>query len=285
MMQIVNYAQTYFDRAFLLVYVSLATLGIYNAAVTAFGVLQGVSGGMANVLFAAYSSLQENGEDRSRMQVAVKLGTRYATLTVTPLAFALLAAAKPALTLLAGDSYAGGSLSLSIFSGAFALTVFATALGPIFLALEETNIAAMITGVTVVLGVALAYMLLPEWGIIGAAAARALAMILGTVLLILILSRKITLELDLRLVAKTLIAGTTMAAVVVAVQLVEYSKFMLPLYALVGTVVYLIMLRLLKTVDASDLNLLRRFLGKRLLLLSSILSWVLLGTEGPRSAN
>ena len=67
-----------------------------------------------------------------------------------------------------------------------------------------------------------------------------------------------------------------MAAGVMAVQMVGYSKFLLPLYATIGVMIYIIMFRLLKVVDSDDLRLLRRFLGKRLWPVSDILSFILL---------
>jgi hypothetical protein len=78
------------------------------------------------------------------------------------------------------------------------------------------------------------------------------------------------------MVAKTIVAGATMAAVVMVVQMVVYSKFLLPLYASIGVVIYLVMFRLLKLVEGDDLRLLRRFLGKRLWPVSDILSFILL---------
>jgi hypothetical protein len=55
-----------------------------------------------------------------------------------------------------------------------------------------------------------------------------------------------------------------------------YSKFLLPVYVLIGAVVYLILLRLLRAVDPADVSLLRGFLGPRLSLVSDMLSWVIL---------
>lgn len=272
---IVGFAQTWFDRALLVVFVPLATLGIYNAALTAFGVLGSVSGSMTNMLFPAYSSIQEKAGVWSSMRDAIRLATRYACFTLTPLAFGLLATAKPAITLFVGEAYVGGYSPLVIFCGGFAVTVFSTALGPVFLALEETKTAAVITGVTVVISLAVAYIFLPLWGIEGASAARALSTILAAIVTVLVLQRKIALSLDFEVIAKTFVAGTTMAAVLWVVQFVSYSKFMLPAYVLIGAIVYLVMLRLLKAVDTADLNLLQRFLGTRLLLVSKILNWIL----------
>jgi len=269
---ITSFAQTWFDRALLVLFVPLATLGIYNAALTAFGALGSVSVSMSNMLLPAFSSIQQ----RTSLREGVRLATRYASLTLTPLAFCLLATAKPAITVFVGHSYVEGSMPLMIFSGALGVTAFATALAPLFLALEETKLSAAITGVTVLISLGVAYLLLPEFGIIGAATARALATILGAVLMVVLLGRKITLQLDRPMIIKTLIASGTMACAILAVQLVHYAAIMLPLYVLVGMMVYFLMLRLLKAVNESDIELIRKFLGARLTMVSRILGWLLL---------
>ena len=273
---IAGYAQTWFDRALLVAFVPLATLGIYNAALTAFGVLAGVASAMTSMLFSAYSSIKGETQFRSSIRDAVRLATRYSSFTLIPLALGLLAVAKPALTLLVGEAYASGSLPLIIFSGAFAVTAFTAALSPVLLVLEETKIAAAITAVSVAMSLVVAFVLLPEWGMVGASVARAFAIILVAVLTILVVSRKMTLQVDILAVAKNLVASTIMAILLVAFQLMIYSKFLLPVYVLIGAIVYLIMLRLLRAVNPSDLSLLRGFLGPRLSLVSNVLSWIIL---------
>jgi O-antigen/teichoic acid export membrane protein len=273
--QIAGFAQTWFDRALLAALVPLSILGIYNVALTAFGALTGISSAIANMLFPAYSSIQEKKETHI-MSNAIGLAIRYTNLMLVPLAFGLLATAKIALTVLVGESYVGGYLPLSILCAAFALSAFATALGPVLLSREETTLFALITGITVLMGLAVAYVLLPAWGIVGASAARASAMILAAVLTVLILKKTVSIQFDFRAIAKQLFAGAVMAVLVVAVQLLEYSRLLLPLYFAVGAAVYLVMLRLLKAVDVADLNLLQRFLGARLSFLSIILSQILL---------
>jgi O-antigen/teichoic acid export membrane protein len=273
---VAGYAQTWFDRALLVAFVPLATLGVYNAAVTAYGVLVGVAGAMASMLYSAYSSIKGETESKGRMRDAVRLATRYSSFTLIPLAFGLLAVAKPALTLLVGESYAAGSLPLIIFSAAFAVTAFTAVLSPVLLVLEETKIVAAITAVSVAMSLVVAYVLLPEWGMVGASVARAFAIILVAALTILIVSRKMTLQIDVLAVAKNLFASTVMAVVLVAFQLMIYNKFLLPVYVLIGAVMYLILLRLLRAVDPTDLSLLRGFLGPRLSPVSEMLSRVLL---------
>jgi PST family polysaccharide transporter len=270
---IVTYAQTWFDRALLALFVPLAVLGVYNATLVAFGALAGVTTALTNMLFAALSSI---AGDRLNIRNAVRLATRYACLTLTPLAFALMATSKAALTLFVGSQYVGGYLPLMLICGAFGAVAFATALGPLYLALEETKLSAAITGSSVLISLGAAYFLLPELGIVGAAIARVLAILLGAIFSVLILRRKMTLDLDFPIITKTIFAGGVMAAVVLGIQFLWYSKFLLPVYLLVGVVVYLVMLRLLKTVEVTDLDLLRRFFGAKFAFISKILRWILL---------
>ncbi len=272
--QIVAFGQTWVDRVLLVIFVSLSTLGIYNAAVTAFGVLTAVGNSMVNMLFPAYSSIREGNE--LNMRNSVRLGTRYASLTLIPLAFVLLATAKPAITLLVGPSYVRGWLPLSILCFGFALTAFTTGVVPVFLALEETSVAALVNTANVVVSATVAYALLPVLGIVGVSIGRAMALVVGASLVVFFARRKITLTIDFYALTKTFVAGGVMAAILCAVQLVHYSRFLLPLYWVTGLVVYLVMLRLLKAVDVDDLNLLRGFFGKRLGFITNILAWILL---------
>jgi len=268
------YAQSWFDRVLLVVFVPLSVLGVYNATLTAFGVLQNISIAMSSMLFPAYSSLQSK-EDGSNMGEAARLAIRYSTLLLIPLALGLLAASKPALTLFVGESYSNGTVPLMILSGVFAITVIgSTALPPVLLALGKTRLTATIMVVSVIISLAAAYVLLPTWGIVAASAARGLAMVISAVLTIYIVGKMIPLNLESRSILRTLFAGIVMAVVVYAVELVRYGKLLLPVYVAVGGVVYLVMLRVLRAVDIEDVELLRGLLGERFAPLCELFSWI-----------
>jgi O-antigen/teichoic acid export membrane protein len=95
------------------------------------------------------------------------------------------------------------------------------------LALGETPAASAITFASVVTSLVLAFLLLPFWGVVGAAVARGFAMVLTTALTLIFLGRKIRLELDLEAIWKSLIAGGVMAVVVLGVQMFMYNRFLL----------------------------------------------------------
>ena len=276
LMQIVTYAQTWFDRVLLVLFAPLAMIGIYNASATAYGVVSNVSTTMNRMILPAFSSVQTRADNLKSLRAAIRLATRYACLIVIPTDMLLLATARPALALIAGPSYTGAGPPLIILCAADAITAFGTVLGSVFLALEETGIVPVIFGVSAGVGVVSGYLMVPKWGIVGAAIARAASIILIAILQVAVLKRKMNLQLDNRNIAKTFIAGAIMAALVEGVQMINYSKFMFPFYVLIGVVIYLVMLRLLRAVDADDLDLLSRFLGKRFSMISRILSWIIL---------
>ena len=213
------------------------------------------------------------------MREAIRLATRYACFTIIPLDLLLLATAKPSMTLLVGNAYISGAAPLAIFCAADAITVFATAVGPSLLALDETVAVGVTTSIAVAIGMVIEYALLPHWGILAASAGRAMIIIVIAVLQTRILRKKTPLQLDLGTVTKILVAGGVMAVLVAVVQLVYYSKFLLPLYGLVGLVTYLVMLRLLRAVDRADVDLIRSVLGGRLGVVTHLLCWVLLPAE------
>jgi O-antigen/teichoic acid export membrane protein len=269
-----TFASAWFDRALLLIFVPLATLGVYNATVTAFSVLVGIPGAMTAALFPAYSAMQSHPQ-RQALSQAVLRASRYVSLVGVPVALGLLATAKPALTLFVGQAYVEGTEPLMLLSGTFALALVGTVLTPMLLALGETGIASTITTASVGISVVTAYILLPFLGMNGAAVARGVGMIAATAITVLILRRRLSLQLDTEAISKSLVAGIVMAAAVFFAQLLLYNKFLLPLYAILGGIVYVGMLRLLRVVRGEDLELISGYFGKRFAPAANILRRIL----------
>jgi O-antigen/teichoic acid export membrane protein len=271
---VVNFVYGWFDRAMLIAFVPLAALGVYNAAVTAFTVLSSISGSVNNALLPAYSNIHGRGGVESCRR-ATWLASRYASLVIVPLSFGLLATAKIALTTFVGQAYVGGTNALAILSFFFALTAFGSVLGAMLVALSETRMVMWITVASVLMAVGSAYVLLPFFGITGASIARGLVMVASLALTIIALKKKNAVSIDLTTLWKTLVAGGVMAAVLVLVQLVFYSSFLLPAYMVLGGIIYLTILRLLKAVQPHDIDLIHRYLGTRLGFVSKLLAAIL----------
>ncbi len=259
----VGFAYSWFDRALLLALVPLATLGVYNAAIIAFNVLIGTAGAIATALFSAYSAMQSIHQ-RHSLSNAIYVASRHVSFIAVPLAFGLLATAKPALTVFVGPAYEEGTGPLMVLAGIYGITLFGTVLSPMLLAVGRTRWMSTITIVSLIVSLIVAYLLLPALGMLGAAIARALAMVLETVLTIVVLRRTMSFRIDVKSVSKSLVAGLVMAVVIISTQSLAYDKILLPLYVLIGAIVYAFMLRLLKAMGQEDLELIRGYLGKEL---------------------
>ncbi len=271
----VTFASAWFDRALLLVFVPLATLGVYNATITAFNVLAGITAAIASTLLPTYSAMHSSVE-RESLDRALRMASRYVALVTVPLALGLLAAAKPALTLFVGQAYLEGAEPLMLLSGVFAFTLVGTVLTPMLLARGETGTASVITSASVGISLVTAYALLPLLGMSGAAIARGVGMVAVTAATVLVLKRRLKLRIDNEAVWKSLVAGTVMAGAVLLAQMLLYSKFLLPLYMIIGGAVYVAMLRVLKVAREEDIAIVRRYLGPRLAFAANLIGRILM---------
>jgi len=270
----VNFAYNWYDRALLVPYTSLAELGIYNATMTAFGVLSAIPGGLTRTLYPAYAEIQ-SVKGRAGLEIAIRVASRYVSFIAVPLALGLFATAKPALALFVGERYEYGSTALQILTIVFAFTLLGNSFGNILLLLGETATASGVSIATVTASLVTALLLLPSFDINGAAASRGVGMLVGFALTLTLARRKIRLSIDVEAFWKSLAASTGMVVIVWLAQYVSYSKFLLPIYALLGGFTYLAGLRLLKAIHPADIQLAQQFVGKRYRSAINLLSRIL----------
>jgi len=260
----VSFGFNWFDRALLVAYVSLAEVGVYNVAATAFAVMYAIPGAISTALFPQYSELQGRDGMRS-LERAVRTASRYVCYIVVPLAVGLAATARPAISLFAGRAYEMGATPLAILSLFGAATCVGASLSDIFSITGRTKISALLTLIGVSISIFLGFLLLPSTGVFGAAILRGVALVLGLGLTLAVLGkmRLFAVVFDLEALWKSLVASLIMAIAVLGLELITYSKYLLPLYVITGGVVYLVMLRFLRAVRAHDIHLIKAFVGKR----------------------
>lgn len=259
---IVNFAYGWFDRILLLAFLPLSILGIYDVALRAFAVLNSITIAMSTVLLAKYSELYGKMGIEA-VEQAIPAASRYICLIAMPLAFGLAAVANPALTLFAGASYSIGSSPLTILSIFFGLACIGASFSTILMILEETLLVSLLSIIAVVAGTILTIVLLPSFGIVGASLARGVSLVLHMLLLVWILKRKVKLAIDREALWKSLLASIIMVQALVVVQFLYYDVSFLPIYLLVGSVVYLGMLGILKAAKEEDIKLLKSLVGRR----------------------
>jgi len=259
---IAGFVYTSFDQLTLIPLVPLSALGVYGATVTAFSAYNGLLQVFNTVLLPVFSGVH-GVKGPERLEDSIRTASRYVSIVAMPLAFALIATARPALTLLVGGAYQGGVIPLAVLVLGSIATIVAMSLYPVLIVLNETTLAALAGVLPIPLSVAVEFISIPVLGILGASIARALSMLLSLVATWYFVRRKITIKLDSQAILKSLVAGVGMALATEALQLFYYSRFLLPVYLTVGFLAYLLGMRALKAMTMADIDLFRRILGPR----------------------
>jgi O-antigen/teichoic acid export membrane protein len=264
--QVANYAWAWFDRALLLPFVTLAQLGAYNVAVVAYGILNGVPSSMASTLFPYYSHFYKGGtaaSGKQDLENALKTASRYVSLLTIPLSLGLAATAVPAATLLAGTNYFDAAYPLAMLAVFLAVSCWLGAISQIFVVLERPTASALVTIGSVLLSVLIGLVAIPHFGILGASLARGFSLLFSLALSIFILRIVFKPKFDTAAFRQAWVAGICMVAVVLALEWIIYSKYLLVLYVVVGGIVYIVLLRAQKAISIDDMELLSGFLSPR----------------------
>jgi len=262
-----SYAWTWFDRVLLVSLVSLAQLGAYNVAVTAFAMLNSMPSSISGTLFPHYSHFYPESSETSNtfdLENGVKVASRYVSFFTIPLSIGLAVTSLPAVTLLAGNSYAESAVPLTILSVSLAAVCLQQSLSDIFTVLGKTVTSAIVTVASVSVSVLIGIAVVPEFGILGASIARGISLITSLVLSILTLRKFLKLQFDVEAYVFAWVASLLMAGAVLVVELFMYSEYLLPVYVAIGGFVFIFALRLLHVINREDIGLVEDLLGPRL---------------------
>jgi len=273
-----TYAWGWFDRALLLSLVPLAQLGSYNVAVTAYTLLNSLPSAISGTLFPFYSRFYPHeyaAPKTSGLENAVRTASRYVSLFTIPLSVGMAATALPAVTLLAGGIYADAAVPLAVLSMFLAIACQVRALSQIFIVLGKPVTSALVTIASTIIPVMLGPVMILNMGTVGASLTRGLSLLIALLASILILRRLIRLEFDMKAYVHAWVASGVMAVVVVLAQLIYYNKYLLPVYVMIGGLIFILGLRMLRTINRDDAELVSEFLPRRFRFVSIIMERVL----------
>lgn len=140
----------------------------------------------------------------------------------------------------------------------------ANALSQIFVVLNKTGTSAGITIGSVAVSLAVGAALVPHLEIPGVFVARGASLVISLALSAALLGKLLRLRFDMEAYRSAWMASLLMAAAVLAFEASFYSKYLLPVYVVVGGGVFFLTLRPLRAVDREDIQLASDFLGPRL---------------------
>lgn len=255
----VLFAYNWFDRAMLLAYVGLGEVAVYNVAFQAFTVLSAIPVAL-NATLLPYYSQQYGRDEQDTIVVGVRVATRYLSFFYTPLAIGLAATANPTITLFAGTLYSRGDVALAILSFFGALTSISATIGVLLLVYNMTPAVLVISICMVCFGIVASPVVLPSLGIVGMVIIKGVAMVFSFVFAFIVIKRRVAIEFDKEAIWKSWSASAIMFVAVWLMEWAFFSRYLLPLYIVTGGIVYMAALRILKAVDKSDIQLLRKLI-------------------------
>jgi len=266
---IIGYFVNWADQLFILPVLGFESLGVYSVAIRAYIVPGLIASSIVAALFPKLSEMYTHG-GKEALQDAFRTSSRYSVLIGFPMIIGLAVLAHPLIILFAGTRYVEAALPLTIVCLSALPASLGVAINPIFMTLERTMTASLISLASIFTETAVCYITLIQLnlGVIGAAWSRVIAAIIGFILGIYVLIKLIRVSFDIEALWKGLVASIIMAVTVVLYRGLEKFTpklyYLIPIYVVVGTVVYVFSLVLLRAVKRRDIELIRDYLPRGL---------------------
>jgi PST family polysaccharide transporter len=257
----ISFLYTWYDKAIVLASMSLSDLGIYNTAYMPFTVLVTIATALGSAMLPYYGKAYGKN-DYDAISLGIKRVSKYTCLAIFPLTLGLMATSKPTLTIFAGLRYEAGWTILSVFSLFGLVYGIMPALSNILLVYGKTRTILLLSFVPVVSSLVLVPLV---WisGLVGFAIMRGTSLALSFLLTAYFVNNAVPVRIDKGAVTRTLAASALMAIIVVMLQQILYNAHLLLFYVLVGTAVYIAIIRILKVLDKEDFQFLEQIIGKR----------------------
>lgn len=259
---IVAFLYAWYDKAIVLASLPLSDLGIYNTTYTAFSILIAVATALGSSLIPFYG-MAHGKNDHQAISYGIKRATKYTMLIIFPLTLGLLAAAKPTLTIFAGQQYESGWLILAILA-LFGLTYgILPAISNILLIYGKRKTILLLSLIPVISSL-LFIPLVWTIGLTGLAIMRGASLVFTLLLTIYFVGKLVKIQISKNILAKTLTASSAMAAVIILAQQLFVGTYFLALGILLGAAIYIASIRFLKILDHEDFKLLEQVVGTKL---------------------
>jgi len=240
-------------------------LGAYYAAIA-------ISGGLGVILFtplntAFFPETSTMADDPNQLTKGLRLAFRYTALALIPVSFALVGLSKQMIRLFSGGVafYLVANPSLQMMSGLFVFVAMQGILTSLLLSTGKTKQVMLIGIVTVLLDFGLSVLLVPSFGLLGAATSRTLVDVAGFLMAVYLTRNYLKGVTDIQFQVKVFIASAVMLGV-----LFSMSKFIsnravtLVPYGLIGAAVLLLCVRGLRLLTEEDKQYLEHFMPRSL---------------------
>lgn len=234
-----GYFYSWMDVAIIGLFLTQAHVGAYEIAWRVSAVVLLFSNSIATAIFPQVSEWNTTGS-KKRIENMISRTLVPSFALVIPAFLGTSVISKKLLGILFGSEYSVAWLVLIILMGEKVLQSVHVILGRSLQAIDQPDLAARATIVSVVLNLILNVLFIWKFGIVGAAIATTISFTVNTYLHALYLSRFVSIRFPYRQIGWCIVASLGMTGMVLAIQswIVINSSFRLILVISVATVIY-----------------------------------------------
>ena len=244
----------YLDSLLLTYYRTLEEVGVYNMVIASALLLLFLSRSLSTVIFPITSELITL-KKHHELEKGISLILKYIILILVPIGSLLFILAKPFLGFLFGPAYVIGSSSLQILVIGMLFIAIGTITNSVISALGKPKIVTMIILFSSTVNLVLNILLIPTYGIVGAALTTSLSYFLVMILSLFMLRKNISFSIPWKDWINTLLGGFLLVVVFsFSHSQFENNSINLILSSIISVVLYLFWILIVKVVSVNELK-------------------------------
>ncbi len=249
----------YIDTIILTSLVSLSEVGVYNAVLPTALVLMLIGRSISAVVFPVSSELWFKG-DMARLRKGIELVHKYLFIIIIPFALTIISFATPIIDLIFGKEYTSGVLAFQILIVGVTFYIVGSINNNIISGIGFPKESAKIIIIAAILNTVLNLLIIPLFGIEGAAVTTAISYLVVLILSTKILNTKIKQEFPKIIWLKFLICALIFISISLATKDILSSSLWIeaPITFIVATIPYAVVSYLLGLIDINEV---KRYMG------------------------
>lgn len=273
---IISYGASYADRLVVSGFLNLSTLGVYNFALLIATAISFLAFPFNNILMPKFSEFFGKG-DKVMISTTAEVSATLLSYFYVPSALGIAALAPMLLEVLGGHNYIPGEVPLMIIMFATSIFVTQNILAQAVASVRKTKLFIYSSGFSLAGNVILSIILIPHFGLVGAALAYSSVYGITFFILYYFATKESLITLDGYGIFKVWISALLMYVVVsLFSRMTGMSLTLLPIYILIGIVTYIGLTKAAVIFKKENKELILSLFPSRLKLLKKILLIIVL---------
>jgi len=247
------------DRYMIGYFMQAKDVGIYAAAYTLTYTISLFLGPLQTVLLPTISKSYDDG-DVAKTKTYLKFSLKYLMMLSIPATFGLSILASPLLRLLTTSEFVSGSEVIPLLAFGLLTFEFYQICIYIFYLVKKTYWVLRLLIASAALNIALNLLLIPQWGIVGAAVATLIAYAVLGVLTVVTSFRYFKFDLGFPFIMKSILASTVMTLVIWLFDPWGIIEVIIAIF--LGIIIYFAIILALKGFSRNELSMIKDLLSR-----------------------